>query len=67
MVPAFAKILYATDLSATARHAVRYACSLGHQYDARGRHVLHVVPDILDTYASEAGIKLDEIDPGKKT
>jgi len=64
MVPGFAKILYATDLSATARHAVRYACSLGHQYDAQV-DILHVVPDILETYASEAGIKLDEIGPVK--
>ena len=54
MVPAFRRILYATDLSATARHAVRYACSLGNRYDAEV-NVLHVVPDVVDAYASEAG------------
>jgi len=55
MVPAFRRILYATDLSATARHAVRYACSLGNRYDAQV-NVLHVVPDILDVFESEMGI-----------
>ena len=63
-VPAFKRILYATDLSATARHAVRYACSLGSRYDAEV-DVLHVVPDILDTYASEIGISLNTIDTEK--
>jgi ACR3 family arsenite efflux pump ArsB len=29
MVPSIQKILYATDLSDTARHAVQYACSIG--------------------------------------
>jgi ACR3 family arsenite efflux pump ArsB/nucleotide-binding universal stress UspA family protein len=57
-VPAFGKILYATDLSATARHAVRYACSLGNRYGATV-DVLHVVPDIVDAYASETGISLE--------
>jgi ACR3 family arsenite efflux pump ArsB/nucleotide-binding universal stress UspA family protein len=54
MIPAFNRILYATDLSATARHAVRYACSLGNRYGAEV-NVLHVVPDVVDVYASEAG------------
>jgi ACR3 family arsenite efflux pump ArsB/nucleotide-binding universal stress UspA family protein len=58
MVPAFRKILYATDLSATARHAVRYACSLGNRYEAEVS-VLHVVPEILETYTAETGISLD--------
>jgi nucleotide-binding universal stress UspA family protein len=58
MVPAFRRILYATDLSATARHAVRYACSLGNRYGAEV-NVLHVVPDIVDAYASETGISFD--------
>lgn len=65
LVPAFRKILYATDLSATARHAVRYACSLGNQYGAQV-NVLHVVPNILDTYASDAGISLDAGEMEKK-
>lgn len=57
MVPAFRKILYATDLSETARHAVRYACSMGSQYGADVK-VLHVVPDQAELYASETGIRL---------
>jgi nucleotide-binding universal stress UspA family protein len=65
MVPAFRRILYATDLSATARHAVRYACSLGNRYDAEV-NVLHVVPDILDAYASEMGITPGSGDTRKK-
>ncbi len=56
-VPAFRKILYATDLSETARHAVRYACSVGTCHDADVQ-VLHVVPDLADLYASEAGISM---------
>lgn len=56
-IPAFRKILYATDLSETARHAVRYACSLGNCHNAEVQ-VLHVVPDIAELYASEAGTPL---------
>jgi nucleotide-binding universal stress UspA family protein len=56
-VPTFRKILYATDLSETARHAVRYACSMGSQYAAQVQ-VLHVVPDLAEVYASETGIRL---------
>ena len=65
MVPAFRKILYATDLSETARHAVGYACSLGSQYGAEV-DLLHVVPDVLEVYASEAGASL-KTDGIKKT
>lgn len=57
LVPVFHKILYATDLSETARHAVRYACSIGSQYDAEVQ-VLHVVPDLAERYASETGIRV---------
>ena len=57
LVPRFRKILYATDLSETARYAARYACSLGHRYDAPVT-VLHVVPDTLDAYSAEAGLDL---------
>lgn len=57
MVPRFRKILYATDLSATARHAARYACSLGHHYGAEVT-VLHVVPDALELYSADAGVSL---------
>ncbi len=56
-VPGFQKILYATDLSETARHAVRYACSMGSKFGAEVQ-VLHVVPDLAEQYASETGIRL---------
>lgn len=55
IVPSFKKILYATDLSDTARHAVRYACSIGNGYGATVT-VLHVIPDVLELFSSEAGI-----------
>lgn len=49
------KILFATDMSDTARFAARYACSIGNQYKA-DVWAIHVVPDILDAYSSDAGI-----------
>ena len=57
IVPHIRKILYATDLSETARYAARYACSLGHQYAAQVT-VLHVIPDLVDHLSTEAGINL---------
>ncbi|MGD9246982.1 MAG: universal stress protein [Desulfobacteraceae bacterium] len=57
LVPAFRKILYATDLSETARHALHYACSLGNRYGAEV-DLLHVVHDVLEAYESEAGVGL---------
>jgi len=57
MVPAIRNILYATDLSDTARHAVRYACSMGNGFGARVT-VLHVIPDVLDALSLEAGVDL---------
>ena len=51
------KILFATDLSLTARHAVKYACSIGNQYNATV-YAVHVVPDILDEYSSGTGVNL---------
>jgi ACR3 family arsenite transporter len=59
MVPTLRRILYATDLSETARHAVRYACSLGNRYGAEVT-VLHVIPDIIEEFSKEAGIDLAE-------
>ncbi|BBO70166.1 hypothetical protein DSCA_40960 [Desulfosarcina alkanivorans] len=56
-VPSIQKILYATDLSDTARHAVRYACSIGNRFGASVT-VLHVIPDVLDALSREAGIDL---------
>ena len=51
------KILFATDLSETARHAVKYACSIGNKYNAQV-HAIHIVPDVLDEYSSGTGINL---------
>ncbi len=56
-VPSIQKILYATDLSHTARHAVRYACSIGNRF-AAAVTVLHVIPDVLEALSREAGIDL---------
>jgi ACR3 family arsenite transporter len=57
MVPRIRRILYATDLSETARHAARYACSIGHQYAAEVT-MLHVIPDLVDHLSTEVGINL---------
>ncbi|QTA90717.1 universal stress protein [Desulfonema magnum] len=59
IVPDIRKILYVTDLSETARYAVRYACSIGNKYEAEVT-VLHVVPDMLEEFSSGAGIDLTE-------
>ena len=59
------KILFATDLSETARHAVKYACSIGNKYNAQV-HAIHVVPDVLDEYSSGTGINLSHSIDKKK-
>ena len=59
MLPDLHRILYATDLSQTARYAVRYACSIGNKYEAEV-NILHVVPDALEEFSSGAGIDLGE-------
>jgi len=57
------KILFATDLSDTARHAVKYACSIGNKYNAEV-HAIHIVPDMVDEYSKGAGIDLsNSVDP----
>ena len=59
IVPDIKKILYVTDLSETARYAVRYACSVGNKYQAAVT-VLHVIPNMLEEFSSGAGIDLNE-------
>jgi arsenite transporter len=59
LVPKFHHILYATDLSETARHAAGYACGIGDRYGAKVT-VLHVIPDVLEEMSSGAGINLLE-------
>ncbi|MEZ4527497.1 MAG: universal stress protein [Desulfobacterales bacterium] len=54
LIPDIRQILYATDLSQTARHAVRYACSIASRYGAKVT-VLHVIPDRLEELSSDAG------------
>jgi arsenite transporter len=58
-LPAFNRILYATDLSDTARYALGHACRLG-QTSGGTVTVLHVVHNLLDDWSSGAGIDLDE-------
>jgi nucleotide-binding universal stress UspA family protein len=59
LVPDIRKILYATDLSKTARHAARYACSIGHKFGA-DVIVMHVVPDKIEELSKGVGINLAE-------
>ncbi len=57
VVPPIKKILYASDLSDTAHHAVRYACSIGNSFGATVT-LLHVISDVIDALSREAGIDL---------
>lgn len=59
MVPDIKRIIFATDLSQTARYAVRYACSIGNRYNA-GVTVLHVIPDEIKQLEAEAGADLSD-------
>ncbi|SLM27553.1 Bile acid:sodium symporter [Desulfamplus magnetovallimortis] len=60
------KILFATDFSETARHAVKYACNIGNKYNAEV-HAMHVVPDLLEEYSTGTGIDLTtHVDKKKK-
>lgn len=59
MLPNIKKILYATDLSESARHAVWYAASLGRAYGAQVT-VLHVVPDVVEAMSEQAGVDIEE-------
>jgi len=59
MLPNIRKILYATDLSESARHAMWYAASLGRAHNADVT-VLHVVPDVVDYMSEEAGLDIEE-------
>ena len=62
----FNRILFATDMSDTARHAARYACSLGSQYKAEV-WAIHVVPDVLEGYSAQAGVNMvSRLDRDKK-
>lgn len=53
----FSKILYATDLSETAKEAARYALSLANEYGA-DLTVIHVIPDLVEEMSAGMGYDL---------
>lgn len=57
LMPKFEKILYVTDLSDTAKHAIRHACSLG-RLSHGDVTVLHVIPDMIEQFSLGTGINL---------
>ncbi|MEF2230952.1 MAG: universal stress protein [Pseudodesulfovibrio sp.] len=59
MLPVYAKILYATDLSPAARLALGHAASLADRFDADVT-VLHILPDSLELFSEGAGTDLAE-------
>lgn len=59
MLPAYKKLLYATDLSPAARRALRHAAALADRFDSDVT-VLHILPDSLELYSERAGMDLAE-------
>ncbi|WP_029459369.1 universal stress protein [Solidesulfovibrio alcoholivorans] len=59
MLPRYRKILYATDLSATARQALRHVAAFEECFDAAVT-VLHVLPDPLELFSEQAGMDLEQ-------
>lgn len=57
MLPEIRTILYATDLSEGARHAIWYAAGIAEKYNATVT-VLHVVSDVTEELSQGAGIDL---------
>jgi len=53
----FTKILYATDLSETAKKAASYALSLAHEYGAE-LTVINVIPDLIEEMSAGMGYDL---------
>ncbi len=58
MLPSIKKILYATDLSESSRHVIRYAVSLGRTHQAEVS-VLTVLPDVMEDMSEAAGLDLE--------
>ncbi len=58
MLPVIKKILYATDLSECARHAIGYAVAMGRAHQAEVT-VLTVLPDVLGDMSEAAGLDLE--------
>ena len=57
MLPEINKILYATDLSATAEVAMSWAMSLAEQYNAAVT-IIHVMPDLVEEMSGSMGYDL---------
>lgn len=58
MLPTYTNILYATDLSESARLALRHAVSLAGHYGA-AMTILHVVPDLVELMSEDAGFDIE--------
>jgi len=58
MLPEYRRILYATDLSESARQALRHAVSLAIGYGA-SMTIMHVVPDLVDLMSEDAGFDIE--------
>jgi len=58
MLPEYRRILYATDLSESARLALRHAVSLANRFRA-DMTILHVVPDLVDLMSENAGFDIE--------
>ena len=57
MLPHIKKILYATDLSESAKYAMTWAMSLAEKYDA-AITTLHVMPDLVEEMSGQMGYDL---------
>nr|WP_321464423.1 universal stress protein [uncultured Desulfobulbus sp.] len=58
MLPEIKHILYATDLSESARFALRHAASLANRYQAE-LTMIHVLPDWVELMSEEAGFDIE--------
>lgn len=58
MLPEIKHILYATDLSESARLALRHAASLANRYQAK-LTMVHVLPDWVEMMSEEAGFDIE--------
>lgn len=57
MLPVISNILYATDLSLNAKHALHYAASIAAKHGAK-LTIMHVLPDELEMYSEQAGFDI---------
>lgn len=57
MLPAYSKILYATDLSHAAYRALKHAAALADKFGADVT-VMHILPDSLEMFSEGAGMDL---------